>query len=151
MFLVLDIIEYIIQRIIYKDYTSELFNQFVRQYILPKINSSNKFYLVLILDNTEIYYNVKLKNIYITIGIILIFLSLYSLDFNSIRMFFILFKIQIKRNYKFINIYNKERKEFLDFLNNATEFNYKVASRRLYFIVQETFKKISKKFYKKFI
>jgi len=54
-------------------------------------------YLVLILDNYVVYKYISVLKIYKEVGVKLVFLPLYSPDFNLIKYLFNILKIKIKK------------------------------------------------------
>ena len=70
--------------IVYRSFISDRFNLFIRM-LLRKMNPYPGPRSVLVMDNVIIYRLEELKEIYKEIGIILEYLSPYSLDFNLIK------------------------------------------------------------------
>jgi transposase len=83
---------YLTYDILYGEYTTAYFNNFIRIKVLPKINPFPALRSILILNNTSYYRSQELKEIYKEAGIVLKFLSPYSLDFNLIKELFLALK-----------------------------------------------------------
>jgi transposase len=79
--------------------TSEIFLDFVEQKALLYYNPRPSPRSVLILDNTSIYKSPRLRELCEAYSIELVFLLLYSLDFNPIEATFHDLKAWIRRNY----------------------------------------------------
>ena len=73
------------------------------------------------MNNTKIYYNKELRNIYNRASILFKYLSFYLLDLNPIKTLFIILKAWIRRNIDLVEIFiDKGRfNNFLDIIIRA--------------------------------
>ena len=112
---------YIVWTIHHDSITQEIFNDFVRYYVLPLTTSTiyEGKNSVLILNNVSTHKSVELQEMCTEVGVELIFLSSYSSDYNSIEISFAILKKWVKRHGDLIEEYGSESENFERFLHEA--------------------------------
>ena len=112
---------YIVWTIHHDSITQEIFNDFVRYYVLSLTSSTiyESKNSVLILNNVSTHKSVELQEMCTEIDVKLIFLSSYSSDYNFIKISFAILKKWIKRHDDLIEKYEFESENFERFLHEA--------------------------------
>jgi transposase len=117
--------------------TTEIFNDFVEDRVLPHCNPYPSPRSVLILDNASIHKNIRLRELCNKQGVKLEFLPPYSPDFNPIEATFKDLKAWIKRNYKLA----EDFEDFGDFLhftvNECRGFNAQQHFKEAGYVVRD--------------
>jgi transposase len=75
-------------KVIAGSFTTEAFNEWVREYLLPQMNPYPLPNSVLVLDNCAIHHSDELREILAAKGCRLLYLPPYSPDYNPIELFF---------------------------------------------------------------
>ena len=88
--------------------TAEIFNDFVRNQVLPQTTANGGPRSVLVLDNASIHWNQELIQMCETANVTLARLPPYSPDFNPIETSFALLKAWIRRNGEMSLSYTEE-------------------------------------------
>jgi transposase len=78
---------YLEYEIYHGSFNAERFNNFIRK-LLIKMEPYPGPRSVLVMNNTSVHYTPELRQMYQEAGVILLYLSLYSPDFNPIEIFF---------------------------------------------------------------
>ena len=121
IFFVFTLKNYIVWMIHHDFITQEIFNDFVKYYVLSLTTSTiyeNKNF-VLILNNVSTHKFVKLQEMCIEIDVKLIFLSFYSFNYNFIEILFAILEKWIKRHDDLIEKYEFEFENFERFLHET--------------------------------
>jgi transposase len=101
--------------------TAAIFNDFVRNQVLPHCTANGGPRSVLVLDNARIHWNDELLQMCDEAGVILARLPPYSPDFNPIETTFALLKAWIRRNGELSLSYTDEYGGFGQFLRDAVK------------------------------
>ena len=105
--------------------TAALFNDFVREQVLPHCTpfAAGGPRSVLIMDNAKIHYNEELRNMCDEAGVLLEYLPPYSPDLNPIETSFAILKAWIRRNMDLAETFAEGGNfgEFLDVAIRAQE------------------------------
>ena len=101
--------------------TAEIFNDFVRNQVLPQTTANGGPRSVLVLDNASIHWNQELIQMCETANVTLARLPPYSPDFNPIETSFALLKAWIRRNGEMSLSYTEEYGGFGQFLRDAVK------------------------------
>jgi hypothetical protein len=108
---------YMSKRIFQGSYTTEIFNDFVFNEVLPKMNAWSDHEAVprsvLVIDNARIHRSEALQRRYNELGILLIYLPPYSPDLNPIEQSFNQIKIWMRKNRDYLQHCNSFE-EFFD-------------------------------------
>ena len=101
--------------------TAEIFNDFVRNQVLPQTTANGGPRSVLVLDNASIHWNQELIQMCETANVTLARLPPYSPYFNPIETSFALLKAWIRRNGEMSLSYTEEYGGFGKFLRDAVK------------------------------
>lgn len=105
---------------IHQDFiTVAIFNDFIRNQVLPLCSCNQGPCLVLVLDNCKTHWNQELKEMCAEANMLLARLPPYSPDFNPIETSFAMLKAWIRRNRDLIAAYMEEYSGFKQFLYDA--------------------------------
>jgi DDE superfamily endonuclease len=88
----------------YRCYYYTIFGEFIEQ-VLPSCNLFPDKHSVLVMDNASIHRSEGIEQICRDVGVILVYLPLYSPDLNPIEEFFAELKAFIKRHWKIYEDY----------------------------------------------
>ena len=99
--------------------TTEIFNDFVRNEVLPLYSPVSGPRSVLICDNHKTHKSQELIDMCLRAGVQLVFLSPYSPDLNSIEILFSILKAWIRRNFQIYKLYKQNEDGFRSFLEAA--------------------------------
>lgn len=111
---------YITWEIYQSSITAALFNDFVKNQVLPLCSRDGHGpRSVLVLDNARTHWNEELKEMCAEANVLLARLPPYSPDFNPIEISFAILKAWIKRNSQLISAYIEENGGFGQFLYDA--------------------------------
>jgi transposase InsO family protein len=113
----LDVNGYIACQVHQGSVTSDIFNCFIRDQVLPQCQPFPGPRSIIILDNASIHRNQELKDMCEEAGVLLRFLPPYSPDFNPIESTFKDLKTWLKKHYVVAELFN----EFEDFLAFAIQ------------------------------
>ena len=112
---------YIAWTTIHGSLTESLFNDFVRNKVLPLCTPAvlGGPRSVFVLDNAAIHHSQELVDMCEAAGVTLAYLPPYSPDYNPIETSFAILKGWLKRNGHLIDAYGPEPADFERFLNDA--------------------------------
>ena len=85
--------------------TAEIFELFLEQQVFPHCTLYPGPRSIFILDNASIYKSAQLCDLCEEHGVLLVFLSLYLLDYNPIEATFKDLKAWVKRNYQLVETF----------------------------------------------
>jgi hypothetical protein len=102
-------------------YIIDIFNDFIRDKVLPKMNAWPLPRFVLIMDNARIHYSDVLTRMCEKAGVKFIYLFLYSPDFNPIEQSFAYLKVWMRKNRRWLREYEGDFEGFIEFVIN--QFN----------------------------
>ena len=111
---------YIAHRIHHGSITAEIFNDFIRYDVLPLCSSDGiGSRSAIVMDNARIHRNAELQIMCAEANVLLVYLPLYSSDFNLIEISFAILKAWVKRNIDLAASYTEAMGGFGAFLEDA--------------------------------
>ena len=100
---------------VYQDsFTTERFNRFIRQDLMPYMNAYPGPRSVLIMDNASIHHSEELSELCARYGVILLYLPAYSPDMNPIEQSFAHLKAWMRKNQRLAGMMGGSFRLFLE-------------------------------------